>query len=89
MSNIIGANVEQLQSLGDQLKMKPADIDALMNAVTSALGNTAWQGPARDQFEGEWNSSFRPALTRLKEAFDAAGNECKTRATALHGAMAV
>ena len=33
MSNgIIGADVEQLHQLGDQLKMKPADIEALINA---------------------------------------------------------
>ncbi len=86
---IIGADVEQLHQLGDQLQMKPADIEALIIDVTSALANTAWQGPARDRFESEWHSSFRPALGRLKEAFDAAGNECKSRATALHQAMAI
>lgn len=88
-NGIIGADVDQLHRLGDQLKMKPADIEALITAVTSALANTAWQGPARDRFESEWHSSFRPALGRLMDAFDAAGNECKSRATALHQAMAL
>jgi len=56
--------------------------------VRGALSATVWQGPARDRFEGEWRSSFEPALGRMKEAFVAAGNECKSRAAALHAAMA-
>jgi uncharacterized protein YukE len=88
-NGIIGADVEQLHQLGATLKSKPADIDALISTVTSALANTAWQGPARDRFEGDWHSSFRPALGKLMDAFDAAGNECQSRATALHQAMAI
>ena len=64
------------------------DIDQIVTAVRSALGNTVWQGPARERFEGEWRSSFEPALARMQEAFDAAGTECKARAAALHAAMA-
>ena len=89
MTGLIGGDVDQLHQLGDQLKLKPADIEQILGAVSTALGNTVWQGPARDRFEGEWRSSFEPALRRMMEAFDAAGTECKSRATALHTAMAV
>ena len=51
--------------------------------MRSALANTVWQGPARDRFESDWHASFEPALARMKEAFDAAGTECKSRAVAL------
>ncbi len=88
-AGIIGADVEQLHQLGDQLRTKPGEIEALIATVTNALANTAWQGPARDRFEGEWHSSFRPSLGRLMTAMDASGNECKSRATALHQAMAL
>ena len=88
MSGLIGGDVDQLHQLGDQLKLKQGDIDQIIGAVRTALGNTVWQGPARDRFEGEWRSSFEPALGRMKEAFEAAGNECKSRAAALHAAMA-
>ncbi len=88
MSGLIGGDVDQLNHLGDQLKLKQGDIDQIISAVRSALGNTVWQGPARDRFEGEWHSSFEPALGQMKEAFDAAGTECKARAQALFAAMA-
>jgi uncharacterized protein YukE len=88
VSGLIGGDVDQLQQLGDQLKLKQGDIDQIINAIRTALGSTVWQGPARDRFEGEWRSSFEPALGRMKEAFDAAGTECKSRAAALHAAMA-
>ena len=88
MSGLIGGDVDQLHQLGDQLKTKRGDIDQIVTAVRSALGNTVWQGPARERFEGEWRSSFEPALARMQEAFDAAGSECKARAAALHAAMA-
>jgi uncharacterized protein YukE len=89
MAGIIGADVEQLHQLGDQLRSKRGEIEGLVATVSSALASTAWQGPARDRFEGDWHSSFRPALTQLMEAFDSAGAECKTRAQALHEAMAL
>lgn len=85
----MGGDVDQLRQLGDQLNLKQGDIDAIISAVTSALGSTVWEGPARDRFQSEWEGSFRQALNSMKEAFAAAGNECKSRAAALHAAMAV
>ena len=88
MSGLIGGDVDQLHQLGDQLKLKRGDIEQIVTAVRGALGGTVWQGAARERFESEWRSSFEPALARMQEAFDAAGTECKSRAAALHAAMA-
>ena len=88
MSGLIGGDVDQLNQLGDHLKLQQGDIDQIVSAVRSALASTLWQGPARDRFEGEWHASFEPALARMKEGFDAAGTECKSRAQALFTAMA-
>ena len=87
MSGLIGGDVDQLHQLGNDLELKQGNIDEIISAVRGALANTVWQGPARDRFENDWHSSFEPALGRMKEAFDAAGNECKSRATALQHAM--
>jgi len=89
MSGLIGGDVDQLQRLGNDLQLKQGNIDEIMTAVRSALANTVWQGPAHDRFENDWHSSFEPALGRMKEAFDAAGTECKSRAIALQQAMGV
>lgn len=71
-----GANPEQLTALGRNLQSQREAIDTLMSAVGSALAGTTWTGPARDQFEQDWNGTFRSALDRLKQAFDAAGTDC-------------
>jgi len=78
-----GANPEQLAALGRSLRQQIGAIDGVVGAVSSALGATTWVGPAREQFEADWNTSFRAALTRLNEAFEMAGMDCINRSTDL------
>ena len=85
--SMYGANPEQLAALGRSLKQQNTSIEAVMSAVTSALGGTTWVGPARDQFESDWNTSFRTALGKLNSAFDAAGSDCIARSTDLQRVM--
>lgn len=81
--SMYGANPEQLAALGSTLKQQIAPIDTLIATVSSVLGGTTWVGPARQQFEDDWNTSFRTALERLKTAFDAAGSDCVRRSNDL------
>lgn len=85
--SLYGANPEQLASLGRTLKQQISSIESVMSAVSSALGGTTWSGPARDQFESEWNTSFRTALGKLNQAFDAAGGDCISRSNDLQRVM--
>ncbi len=85
--SMFGANPEQLAALGRQLQRQIDNIDAITSTVTSALGGTSWVGPARDQFEQEWSGTFRTALARLGEAFDAAGRDCVQRSMELQRVM--
>lgn len=87
MSGIYGANPEQLEKLGTTLKRQIDSITGVMGTVGSALSGTTWTGPARDRFESEWNGSFRTALNRLNEAFDAAGQDCILRTQELRRVM--
>lgn len=85
--SMYGANPEQLASLGRSLKQQITSIESVMSTVSSALTGTTWVGPARDQFESDWNTSFRTALNRLNQAFDAAGSDCIARSTDLQRVM--
>ena len=87
MSVNYGAIPEQLTSLGRSLQQQNTSIDQVISAVSSALGGTTWSGPARDQFENDWNTTFRNALGKLKEAFEAAGADCVNRSSDLQRIM--
>ena len=82
-----GANPEQLTALGRSMQRQIEAIDGVTSTVSAALSGTTWTGPARDRFEQEWNTTFRTALSRLNQAFDAAGQDCIARSTELQRVM--
>lgn len=84
---MFGANPEQLAALGRNLQRQIDSINGVLSTVSSTLAGTTWEGPARDQFESDWNTTFRTALTRLNEAFEAAGNDCINRSADLQRVM--
>ena len=85
--SLMGADPDQLEILGSTLARQRESVDSMLHTVTSTLNGTSWVGPARQAFEGEWNGSFRSALTRLAEAFDMAGRDCNVRAAELRRVM--
>jgi Proteins of 100 residues with WXG len=87
MSGIYGANPEQLEQLGNTLKRQIESINSVISTVTSTFDGTTWSGPARDRFLNDWNGSFRTALIRLNEAFEAAGQDCVLRTQELRRVM--
>ena len=84
---MFGANPEQLTALGHNLQRQIDTITSVMSTVTTTLQGTTWVGPARDQFEADWNTTFRTALDRLNQALDAAGRDCVARASDLQRVM--
>ncbi len=84
-----GANPEQLAALGRSMQQQMAAIDGVLHTVTTALGGTTWMGPARDRFEQDWTTTFRTALQRLNQAFEAAGRDCIARSAELERVMGV
>jgi hypothetical protein len=69
------------------MKLQKTAIDGVIGAVSSSLAGTVWEGPARQQFESEWNTTFKNALHRLNEAFEVAGSDCINRSTDLQRVM--
>ena len=68
---------------GEKAAVDGLSLTVTGGTVTSVLGGTTWVGPARQQFEDDWNLTFRTALDRLKSAFDAAGADCIRRSNDL------
>ena len=82
-----GANPDELAQLGATLRNQIEAVNAIIRSVDAPLTSTNWSGPARERFLSEWNGSFKQALGRLNEAFDAAGTDCSRRADALRTVM--
>ena len=82
-----GANPEQLTNLGNTLTRQMDSIAQVMSTVDGVINGTTWSGPARDRFVEDWNGSFKQALNKLNEAFDAAGRSCVTRSDELRRIM--
>jgi uncharacterized protein YukE len=87
--SLYGANPDQLEHLGTTMQRQREAVDGIVATVSSVLGGTTWMGPARDRFEAEWQGSFRQALARLNEAFEAAGRDCVMRGQELRRVMGV
>ncbi|MEL6889970.1 MAG: hypothetical protein AAFP84_00115 [Actinomycetota bacterium] len=85
--SMFGANPDELHALGTTLKQQIGAVDSIIRAVDGPVGSIAWTGPARERFLEEWNGNFKSALTRLNEAFEAAGNDCVARAEGLRHVM--
>jgi hypothetical protein len=85
--SMYGAIPEQLSGLGRSMKQQRTMIDGVISTVSGALAGTAWEGPARQRFEGEWNTTFKTALHRLNEAFEVAGTDCINRSAELQRVM--
>lgn len=84
---IIGADPDQLASLGRTLQRQRDIVEGVLTTVAAALDGTTWTGPARRAFEADWTGGFRVALQRLAEAFATSGHECQVRADELRRVM--
>lgn len=80
MSASHGATPEELDGIGTTLISQIEIVNKIVTDVDSPLNNSSWVGPARDAFQSEWDGNFKTALTKLNEAFDVAGKDCKNRA---------
>lgn len=80
MSASHAATPEELDSLGTTLEGQIELINKIISDIDRPLASVSWTGPARDAFQGEWDTNFKSALAKLNEAFGNAGKDCKNRA---------
>jgi len=63
------------------------EINKIISDVDSPLNSIVWTGPAKDAFKNEWDTNFKGALSKLNDAFGAAGRDCKQRATGVRAVL--
>ena len=80
MANVWGADVEQLRNLSRQLSAGSAEIQRQRNLLSNLLTNTEWTGPDAGVFRGQWESEHVPALARVAEALEQAGQQATRNA---------
>jgi WXG100 family type VII secretion target len=79
----IGAEMGQLQSLGQSFQRESQNVAQLTAAISGQVHNTWWKGPAADRFRSSWESEFAPTLRRLEAALQDASGEINRRHQAL------
>ena len=71
------ARIEDLEALYKELDRSMNDTDAMITQVDAAF-NTArqeWQSKGAEQFDSDWNGTFKPTLIKLTQTYAAAGSD--------------
>lgn len=80
----VGMDIEQIRSVGAQLKGQAGQIEGVISAIegliSQAIGN--WTGNDANQFQDWWNSQHRPALQAAREAIEGLGQSALNNADA-------
>ena len=79
----IGAEMGQLQTLGQSFTRESQTVAQLTAAIGSQVNSTWWKGPAADRFRSAWEGEFAPTLRRLEAALQEASTEVNRRHSAL------
>ena len=88
MSNLVGASLEQMQGLENQLSVDAQAVGDLQRRITARVNTTTWTGPAAERFRTEWSSTYVGALTRLQEALQENATVVRSRRQAIEAATA-
>lgn len=70
MAQLVHADPTDLQGLADKLQQSRSDLESLVAAIVSRLGQSSWQGAASDNFRNVWDQQ-RQNLNKGSEALDA------------------
>lgn len=88
MSNYTGMDISAVRSLSAQMQSSAGQIRDLMRQLTSQLDSTAWTGPDRERFVGEWQSTHVQQLTAVANSLDNASTLAARNATEQESASA-
>lgn len=81
-ANMWGLDVQQVRNLSSQLRQKASDIENALSTLTSALGQTDWNGPDATRFRNDWSGPHTSALRQVIQALNDAADKAQQNATA-------
>ena len=68
MGHFDGLDIERIHELARAFDQKAEDIEVVLRQLHAGLRETAWIGPDRDRFEGEFDGSISPELRHLERS---------------------
>ncbi|MFT6763751.1 MAG: hypothetical protein ACI83Y_002119 [Candidatus Azotimanducaceae bacterium] len=80
MSNFTGMDVAAVRQLAAQLNNKAAEIQSIAQQLSGQLESTAWVGPDREMFHGDWNGMHMNALNNVCRALESASQRATQNA---------
>ncbi|MDH3605432.1 MAG: WXG100 family type VII secretion target [Acidimicrobiia bacterium] len=66
--DMVGANLDQMQAMGQRFEAEAVEVEALITRLTSVVEETRWEGKYARDFEARWNTEFKGALKNLAGA---------------------
>lgn len=71
------ANIHDLELLYKELERSMNDTDSMIIKVDASLSQARqeWQSKGAEEFDGAWNGTFKPSLTKLIQAYASAGSD--------------
>jgi uncharacterized protein YukE len=80
MSNFTGMDIQAVRQLATQLNAKAGEIRNLTNQLTGQLEGTAWVGPDRERFYGDWTGQYVSALNNVAQGLEDAAQRATQNA---------
>jgi len=80
MSNFTGMDIQAVRQLATQLNAKAGEIRNLTSQLTGQLEGTAWVGPDREQFYGDWTGQYVSALNNVAQGLEDASQRATQNA---------
>lgn len=80
MSNFTGMDIAAVRQLSTQLNAKAGEIRNLTQQLTGQLQSTAWVGPDRERFYGDWTGQYVSALNQVVQGLEDAAQRASQNA---------
>ena len=77
-----GMDIASVRQLVAQMNQRADEIRTLMTALSNALNGTAWSGPDREQFVGDWQGQYVQQLNTVAQALNDAASRASANADA-------